>query len=929
MAGVTTRPPRADRGPVARDVDTLPRHDADQPHARRTAVLGILGSLVLLVGVPVGLVALVGNPLPTEAPSSAWLTADLTATLLINVLAVLVWVVWVHFVVCFLTEWRALRAGRMPSRVVLGGGSQTLARQLVASILLLSGGASIASGVSAITAPATETPTSAAPAVVQTVEPQVVLQATDETAAPERTKHYEVRPPVGRNHDTLWDIADRTLGDPLRWKEIYALNMDRMQADGRRLTDADLIMPGWQLRLPADAKGAGVQATRVSTPVAAPATGGPTLDGGGSESSPQAGAATDHVADVADVAGPAERTESQAAEAGDGLGGIGALALGGGLVLAGILRALTARRGPFGEPDPAAAELAAHADLRRSAFLDAALRSLAEMRGAQDQAMPEVLFAYVDDRQVVLHLGRSATPPERPWTVSEDGMSWTLFEDDLVTPAAGVPAPYPCLVNVASSHGFDLLVDLEMAPGLVALGGDAEVAREVAMSVAVELVTHAWSDRTEVVLVGFGDELADLTGSGVRHVPHLDEALADAMAEQSRVSGVAQQLGVNGVLQGRQRGAAAHYAPTLLLLSGPPTAEQAQQLARLTSGGRTALAVVCVGDSASARWRFVLDAQGGLDAGVLGVRGEARRLTREGQEQVHVLLAEAVRRRTEGEALLADVPAERLPAELTSAVRRDDGSPTSAGSASEGPDLAAFDSAPVKVRLLGPVVVEAPGHVEPARVALLTEVLAMAALHPDGLHEAVLRASLWPRGVERDVVDARLADAQAWVGNDPEGRPRLLLADDGRWHLSAEVVSDAAVLARVLADEAAGHATLQAALGLGTGEVFDARYGWLAFAREARNTRLMVTALARRAAERAESLAAAEDALRAALVMVPTAEVLWRDRLRLVARHEPARVGTVVTEMYSVLEARGVRHEPETDALVAELAPELGRAAGA
>jgi hypothetical protein len=219
--------------------------------------------------------------------------------------------------------------------------------------------------------------------------------------------------------------------------------------------------------------------------------------------------------------------------------------------------------------------------------------------------------------------------------------------------------------------------------------------------------------------------------------------------------------------------------------------------------------------------------------------------------------------------------------------------------------------------------------VEPARVALLTEVLAMAALHPEGLHEAVLRASLWPRGVERDVVDARLADAQAWVGDDAEGRPRLLLAEDGRWHLSSEVVSDAAVLARALADDAASQATLRAALGLGAGEVFDAHYGWLAFAREARNTRLMVTALARRAAERADDPATAEDALRAALVMVPTAEVLWRDRLRLVARHEPTRVGTVVTEMCSVLEARGVRHEPETDALVAELAPELGRAAGA
>ena len=179
--------------------------------------------------------------------------------------------------------------------------------------------------------------------------------------------------------------------------------------------------------------------------------------------------------------------------------------------------------------------------------------------------MPEVLFAYVDDRQVVLHLGRSATAPERPWTVSEDGMSWTLFEDDLVTPGAGVPAPYPCLVNVASSHGFDLLVDLEMAPGLVALGGDADVAREVAMSMAVELVTHAWSDRTEVVMVGFGDELADLdTGSGVRHVPAPRRGCWPTRSRAGpRRARSPQQLGVRGVLQGRQRGAAAHYAPTL------------------------------------------------------------------------------------------------------------------------------------------------------------------------------------------------------------------------------------------------------------------------------------------------------------------------------------------------------------------------------
>src|SRR4051794_18980908 len=146
----TTAPERPLRSarPQARP-DTLPRAGAEPRRRTGTALLAALAALVLLVGVPVGLVLAVGNPLPTTAPSTSWLTADLTPMLVIKVLAVLVWVVWAHFLVCFLTEWRAFRAGRVPRQVLLGGGSQTLARQLVASILLLAGGATLASRVSA------------------------------------------------------------------------------------------------------------------------------------------------------------------------------------------------------------------------------------------------------------------------------------------------------------------------------------------------------------------------------------------------------------------------------------------------------------------------------------------------------------------------------------------------------------------------------------------------------------------------------------------------------------------------------------------------------------------------------------------------------------------------------------------------------------
>jgi LysM repeat protein len=53
--------------------------------------------------------------------------------------------------------------------------------------------------------------------------------------------------------DTLWGIAEQALGDPLRYPQIADLNEGRIQPDGRVLRSDDFLLPGWQLRLPADA----------------------------------------------------------------------------------------------------------------------------------------------------------------------------------------------------------------------------------------------------------------------------------------------------------------------------------------------------------------------------------------------------------------------------------------------------------------------------------------------------------------------------------------------------------------------------------------------------------------------------------------------------------------------------------------------------
>nr|BFE86548.1 hypothetical protein GCM10020093_091490 [Planobispora longispora] len=67
-------------------------------------------------------------------------------------------------------------------------------------------------------------------------------------------KVYVVQPPHGRHHESLWEIAEKCLGDGRRYPEIYRLNQHKEQPDGSRLRMADLIRPGWVLDMPDDAR---------------------------------------------------------------------------------------------------------------------------------------------------------------------------------------------------------------------------------------------------------------------------------------------------------------------------------------------------------------------------------------------------------------------------------------------------------------------------------------------------------------------------------------------------------------------------------------------------------------------------------------------------------------------------------------------------
>ncbi|WP_432564530.1 LysM peptidoglycan-binding domain-containing protein [Kineococcus sp. SYSU DK003] len=603
--------------PRPRPVPRLPRAPLTRRARAGEVLRGLLAAAVLLTvlaGVPYALVVLVGNPLPTSAPSRSWLEAELSVSAVLDVLAAVLWLVWGHFVVCVLAEFRSWAVGDRSGAVPFGGANQVFAQRLVAAVLLLAAGAvwvpgtvSVLDAVPVSSTTATSTPTSTSEPASGPVGGAESGAARAETGDTPRTPDagwaagtavtarqagesvaYVVHPPQGRYHDCLWDIAERTLGDPLRYREIFELNEDRVQPDGSRLVDADLIRPGWVLLLPADAVGA--TATPLApAPVAAPSA---------PDENPPTGTGAETAAEQ-DVTARA--------------------VLSGGLLLAGVSLAL--RRGSRAAND-LADELGDQADPERAEFLDRALRHLVAARTAAELPLPEVVAAHLSAGELVLHLGvrpdGAAAQPPQPWTVL-DGGAWRVRREDL--PASvpqGVPAPYPALVDVARSGEHEVLVDLESAPGIVAVGGHADTARDVVTSMVAELATNTWSDGVDVHLVGFGDELGALAPDAVHTHLRLEELL-----DRWDAAGPGQPA---ELLTGRAARAADRVRPQVVAVSGRPTDEQVRRLSAFTAGGRTPVAVLCVGDVPAASWRFAVSEAGTLDLGVLGLQGRARRL---------------------------------------------------------------------------------------------------------------------------------------------------------------------------------------------------------------------------------------------------------------------------------------------------------------
>ncbi|WP_254398769.1 BTAD domain-containing putative transcriptional regulator [Streptomyces sp. AC602_WCS936] len=964
------------------------------------AFLAFVVLLVLVVGVPLALAMQIGWPLPDGVPSLDWLQREITVQTFLNILTVVVWFAWAQFTACVLVEVKAALSGvGVPGRVPGSGPSQLLARQLVAALLLVGAtAASLTPGLSQLgqsiegnqkpsVAAAQQTPgifaqqqeqaAGTASALAEQAG-QAAARADGASAAHGDTKYYRIQPPEGRHHDSLWEIADRHLGDGRRYKEIFELNKDRVQPDGSKLSEASLIRPGWIMEMPGDARGGELvempdEAPNVSEQVQQQIsdyaqTGDHAQGGGGAGSGAQGaggagGAGVQGGGDNAQVSLPEQRPapatpatpapstgstghDQATPAAADHSFGLPEALLAAPLLAAGLLGALgrrrrqalwqsalgsvAGRRGmepptPTGDAQDVQDALLVGADPEGVRLLDRALRGLAAALAAESRPLPVVYAAWMGGNgDLHLQLAQPAGKPPTPWQLGQDQTFWLLARADAERyEDADTAAPYPGLVSLGTMDDSRLLLNLESVPGIVSLGGTEADRTAVFASVAAELATNGWSDRMTITLVGFGDDLTPLAPNRIRHLDGFEDLFETMSAETRQRRGALGAAGHDSVLTGRT-GPAQHtrWAPHLVLLAAQPSDEDALRLAELAAdAGRLGIGYLVGTEGADlpgAAWEMQITGEGKLLAPLLGLELEAQMLPAAQQRAVVELFTDADPEHGPGGS---------------------GGSGGSGGAANRPPflvDISEQGRPAVYARLVGSYEIIGLDAPDGDRSALLHEALALLLLHREGVHPRVLSSALWPRGVTADVRDALLERLRAWLGTDPDGTPRLGTDASGRLTLAKSVVSDLDVLRSLYYEATQGRGVgsrqvrgrlLTDALVLVRGPLLadrpEGRYRWLTHEIVDAQLPLLVADTGLALSEfhleknRAEK---AIEALNAALRTAPADERLWHELLRAThATDDTNRLHALAADLVDRSGARGL--PPRTEALLDELLP--------
>jgi len=939
---------------------------------RAVAAIAVLGTTV--VGLPLLLLRFAGSPLPSSFPSLTQVGDRLlqpdSGQLLLSVLLWIAWLGWACFTASVIAEVAAqLRNHATPRLPGLGSVQQLVGGLVAAAILVLpSHPVTFADAAPQVgIASSEQAPSLVAPSIV--VLPPPAAAQVSRTAS----KMYVVQPPRHGHRDSLWSIAERHLGDPLRWREIAELNRGHLQRDGRRLEDPHWIYPGWRLLMPADATGLRAPEQPPSPP--------PTADTGqDSETLPvpkvTPDPASNHVPGLPGQAPsvtqgePAPVTEPPPSRSEDAAGrdrrgqddGVPMAALfggGGGLLAAGFLVALARlrirqrRRRPTGgrmpRPTPELVKHEVHlrvlAETDDREFLDLALRSLSFLRSQESAGQPtrhppEIHAARLTPDALELFLPSPDTDPPPPYTASSGGHIWSVAKtSDLpVTSsnAGDVLAPYPALVPIGRDEDGLVLIDLE-GVGSVAITGDPGHVRQMLHWVAAELALGGWSDYVHATGLGLPQALHRLDPERLDVADVLDEKLLASLEHRA----------FRDVLSSRSSGAGEAIMPELLLMARPPGNEQAIRLREITGQGqRTGIGVLVAGDWSQAAWTLNVTADGhvtvpGFDCTVL-----VNRLDDAARQVLAALLASAEQP--------AEGPARpEQPGETSAEV------PMGAGPTDSESDLveqaafvpgrpldhldetvaAWFDDSRTdvaRVKIMGTVRVTAPGTIEPNRVTVCKELITYMATHGKTVEDpAQFDVALWPEHAVRVKTRTQaIVRARAWLGDDAHGEPRLSVGHGGEVHLGPSVLLDWDIFEQLarrgMAAGPAGAEDFATALRLVRGKPFQNlpahRYAWVAETFLEHDIPVAVVDVALKLAElrrHAGDLIGAREAARTAQLADRYDERPWRDLLESEhALGNTSSVRSLVSDLMTTLELE-VEDEldPETNDVISRVLP--------
>jgi LysM domain len=215
-------------------------------------VIALIALVAILVGLPWALVRF-GNWPIRMLPDRKWmesLSHAVSDEALFAALTVAAWAVWAAFAYAVVVEMRAAARGIRPPRIHFLGPIQIAAHGVVAGLVL-----AVSIHHAATAAGAATMPIGFVPAPVRhvaVVEPFVRAAPTrapatspvlsDATTNSESAA--ELRTVTVERGDSAWSLAEKHLGDPMRWRELWDLNRHTVQPDGRNWNNQQTIVPG-------------------------------------------------------------------------------------------------------------------------------------------------------------------------------------------------------------------------------------------------------------------------------------------------------------------------------------------------------------------------------------------------------------------------------------------------------------------------------------------------------------------------------------------------------------------------------------------------------------------------------------------------------------------------------------------------------------